>query len=169
MGAYTMITRFLLVLYFAQIVRAAGPSLEGVHSSEDLARFIFSMTTNRPVFADLLKGLESSNVVRIASYDSPIPVREIYGTIVEETFDVLPDESGKHHSVREICSFLHSDGLVYRYHITVYDDKEYVLMKDFLRARMAKKPKPNKGGAANRSQPVRSGTNRTSAAAGSGR
>ena len=143
LGAYTMITRFLLVLLFAQIVRAAGPSLERVHSSEDLARFIFSMTTNRPVFADLLKGLESSNVVRIASYDSPIPVREIYGTIVEERFDLIPYERGRHYSVRAICSFLDTDGLVCRYHITVYEDRDCRLMRDFLRAEMAKKKKPN--------------------------
>jgi hypothetical protein len=143
-----MIARFaFFLLLLSHIARAAEPSLEPVHSGEGLARFIFSMTTGRPVFADLLRGLESSNVVRIASYDSPIPVREIYGTIVEEKFYVLPYESGKHHSVREICSFLHSDGLVYRYHITVYEDREYRLMSDFLKARMARKTKPNKSGA----------------------
>jgi len=168
LGVKTMITRLLIVLLFCQIVRAGEPSLQRVRSGEELARFVFSVTTKTPVFAELLKGLESTNAVRIASDDSPIPIREIYGTIIDDRFHVIPYQSGKHHSVREICSFLHFDGLVYRYHITVYEDKEYVLMKDFLRAKMAKKTKPNKGGAANRSQPVGSERNRTSAAAGSG-
>jgi hypothetical protein len=108
---FVMIARFFcLTLLVSQVVRAEGiPDLQHVHSSENLARIVFSMATNDAVLSALLDGLDSTNSIQVAPYATAIPVREIYGTIIEERFrDALGDsfyEHGKKYGVREICSF----------------------------------------------------------------
>jgi hypothetical protein len=137
-----MIVRFFcLVLLLCHVARAGGVSaLERVHSSEDLARFVSSMATNDAVFGVLLEGLDSTNSITITPYTSAIPVCEIYGTIVEARFlDALGDgfyETGKRYGVREICAFQDDKGKVWRFHIEIFDERQYRLMKDLLREKM---------------------------------
>jgi hypothetical protein len=137
-----MLARFIcLTLLLSQIVRAEGtPDLKRVHSNEDLARFIFSMATNDAVVSALLDGLDSTNSIRVTPYETAIPVREIYGTIVGERFrDELGDnfyEHGKKYGVREICSFRDDKDGVWRYHITIFEARQYRLMKDLLKRKI---------------------------------
>jgi hypothetical protein len=141
------------------------PDLHQVHSSEDLARFIHHMSTNKVTTGDLLRGLSDLGTIQLASYKTGIPVREIYGTIIEERFgDKLRGlyEEGKRYSVREICSFRDSRDQSWRFHIGIYEEGQYQIMRDFL---AGKTPQ----GGANGRQPFGSQTNRTSAAAASRR
>jgi hypothetical protein len=137
-----MIARAIcLTLLLSQLVRAEGtPDLKRVRSSEDLARFIFSMTTNDAVLSVLLDGLNSTNSIKITSYTTAIPVREVYGTIVEERFG---DELGKgfyahekKYEVRAICSFRDDKDEVWRFHITVFEERQYRLMRDLLKRKI---------------------------------
>jgi hypothetical protein len=111
------------------------PDLGQVRSSEDLAKFIYAMTTNKVQARDLLCGLGYRGAVQVTPYKTGIPVREIYGTIVEERYGGrLPGfyEQGKRYPVREICSFQDGQGLVWRFHIGIYEEKQYRIMRDFL-------------------------------------
>ena len=134
-----MIARLIYVtLLLCSVASAEGvPDLKRVYSSEDLARFISSMVTNDGIFAVALDGLGSTNFVAVAPYKSAIPIREIYGTIVEARFlDTLGDgfyEAGKKYGVREICSFRDGKGKVRRFHIGIFDNRQYRLMKDLLK------------------------------------
>ena len=134
-----MIGRFAyvaLLLYCAARAECA-PDLKRVHSSEDLARFISSMVRNDAVLNVLLDGLGSTNSITVTPYTSAIPVREIYGTIVEVRFlDTFGDrfyESGKKYGIREICSFRDDNGDVQRFHLGTYDERQYRLMKEIVK------------------------------------
>jgi hypothetical protein len=137
-----MIARFIyLALLLCCVTRAEGaPDLKRVHSSEDLARFISSMATNDAAFSVLLDGLDSTNSITVTPYTSTIPIREIYGTVVETRFrDILGDgfyESGKRYGVREICAFQDDKGQVWRFHIGIFDERQYRLMKDLLKQKI---------------------------------
>ena len=139
-----MIVRFIyLTLLLCWAARADGaPDLKRVHSSEDLARFISSMVTSDAMPGVALASLDSTNSIAITPYASAIPIREIYGTIVEERFlDALGDgfyEPGKKYGVREICSFQDDKGEVQRFHIGIFDDRQYRLMKDLLKRKIRK-------------------------------
>jgi hypothetical protein len=139
-----MIVRFIyLTLLLCWATRADGaPDLKRVHSSEDLARFISSMVTNDAMPSVALAGLDSTNSIAVTPYTSTIPIREIYGTIVEARFlDTLGDgfyELGKKYSVREICSFQDDKGEVQRFHIGIFDERQYRLMKDLLKRKIQK-------------------------------
>jgi hypothetical protein len=108
-----MITHFICVaLLICCVARAEGvPGLERVHSSEDLARFISSMATNDAVFSVLLGGLEKTNSITVTPYASAIPIREI-------------------------CAFRDDKGEVWRFHIGIFDERQYRLMKDLLKRKM---------------------------------
>jgi hypothetical protein len=139
-----MIVRFIyLTLLCCWAARADGaPDLKRVHSSEDLARFISSMVTNDAMPSVALAGLGSTNSIAVTPYTSAIPIREIYGTIVEARFlDTLGDgfyEPGKKYGTREICSFQDDKGEVQRFHIGIFDERQYRLMKDLLKRKIQK-------------------------------
>jgi len=139
-----MIVRFIyLTLLLCWAARADGaPDLKRVHSSEDLARFISSMVTNDAMPSVALDGLDSTNLIAVTPYTSAIPIREIYGTIVEARFlETLGDgfyEHGKKYGVREICSFQDDHGEVQRFHIGIFDQRQYRLMKDLLKRKIQK-------------------------------
>jgi hypothetical protein len=126
---------FAVLLLGAPAKADKFPDLQQVRSSEDLARFIYTMTTNSVQARDLLCGLGYRGTVQVTPYKTGIPVKEIYGTIVEERFgDKLPAfyEQGKRYPVREICSFQDGQGRVWRFHIGIYEEKQYRIMRDFL-------------------------------------
>ena len=141
-GLGQLIGRFAcLVLLLCCAVRAeCAPDLKRVYSSEDLARFISSMVSNDSAFGVFLEELDSTNSVTVTPYTNAIPVREIYGTIIEVRFlDTLVDgfyESGKRHDIREICSFRNGNGDVERFHIGIYDERQYRLMKDIVKGKI---------------------------------
>jgi hypothetical protein len=125
------------------------PDLQQVRSSEDLARFIYAMTTNTVQARDLLCGLGHRGTVQVTPYKTGLPVREIYGTIVEERFgDKLPGfyDQGKRYPVREICSFRDGQGQLRRFHIGIYEEKQYRIMRDFLGRETPNKRGAGKGG-----------------------
>jgi hypothetical protein len=137
-----------VVLLLALTARAdVVQELGRIKTSDELARFIFSTSTNETALRSLLAGLDSTNSIQAGSYSSPIPVREICGTIISERFaDVLGSgfyEQGKKHGVREICAFQDSGGTVWRYHIGIYDDRQYRLMRDLLRKKLRIPPSTN--------------------------
>ncbi len=142
-----MIARLLcLTLLLCHAARAAdAPDMKGVHSSEDLARFISSMTTNDAVLGVLLDGLGRSDSIQFATSTNAIPVREVYGTIVEERFRNALGESfyehGRKYGVREICSFRDARGDVWRFHIVVYEERQYELMRNLLRRELTRREK----------------------------
>jgi hypothetical protein len=125
----------------------AGPmyamELTEVKSSDQLARYIYQMATQDVWASKLLAGIESLEMLKIPEYKSGIPVREIFGTIVEERFrddiDGQLFEKSKKYDVREICAFRDSDDIVWRFHITIFEDRQYKVMKDFLETLMKDK------------------------------
>jgi hypothetical protein len=128
------------------------PDLRKARTSEDLAKFIYQMTTNKVGVQNLLQGLSAGGTVQPSPYKTGIPVREIYATIIEERFgDKLQGlyEQGKRSPVREICSFRDSEGLIRRFHIGIYEEKQYQIMRDFLAGKT-----PNKPHAANPAMPL---------------
>lgn len=98
------------------------------------------MTTNDSALIVVLRGLDSTNSITITPYTIAIPVREIYGTIVEARFsDKLGSEfykSGKKYGVREICAYQDAKGEVWRFHIGIFDERQYRLMKGLLKQRI---------------------------------
>jgi len=139
---HVMIARFIcLALLICHSARAGGiPDLERVRSSEDLARYISSMTTNDSALNVVLRGLDSTNSITVTPYTVAIPIREIYGTIAEARFsDKLGSgfyESGKKYSVREICAYQDTKGEVCRFHIGIFDERQYRLMKSLIKHRI---------------------------------
>ncbi len=160
---------FILAVVLFWFPAGAGklPDVRQVRTSEDLARFIYRMTTKKVGARDLLQGLSDRGTVQPTPYKTGIPMREIYGTIIEERFgDKLPAlfEQGRRYSVREICAFRDRQDQIWRFHIGIYEEKQYQMMRDFLGGKS-----PNHQSGANGRQPVTSDTNRTSAAAASDR
>ena len=122
------------------LVVLAGPicalELKEIKSSDQLARFIYLMVKDEVPANKLLKGIESSETLKIPDYEIEIPVREVFGTIVSERFEDELDkqlfESNKKYDVREICAFRDAKDQVWRFHILVFDERQYTLMKQFL-------------------------------------
>jgi hypothetical protein len=110
--------------------------LNEIKSSDQLARFICQMEMEDVPVGKLLSGMESSETLKIHDYKVGIPIREIFGTIVSERFedelDVQLFEKDKKYNVREICAFRDSEGNIRRFHIAIFEDRQYRLMKEFL-------------------------------------
>ena len=135
---------FLALLLCHSVKAGVALDFKPVHTSEDLARYMLCLETNRTALSALLSGLDSTNSIQPAPYSSPIPVREICGTVIEERFGAALGrgfyEQGKKYEVREICAFRDRDGMVWRYHIGIYDDRQYRVMKNLLRKKMRMEP-----------------------------
>jgi hypothetical protein len=133
---------WLIPLLFATVNASSMTELKQCKSSDELARFMFRLVTEEVKTEDLLVGIRSSEKIRIPSYTIEIPIREIYGTIVLERFgNVLGRnllETGKTYKTREICCFLDDQGLPNRFHITIFDSKQYTIMEEFLLKELAK-------------------------------
>jgi hypothetical protein len=110
--------------------------LKEIKSSDHLARLIYQMIKDDVSANKLLKGIESSETLKIPSYEIEIPVREVFGTIVSERFyNKLNNrlfERNKKYDVREICAFVDAKDEAWRYQIIVFDERQYKLMKQFL-------------------------------------
>lgn len=111
--------------------------LKQVRDSEQLARFIYQRVTQPVGPEELLDGIQSTDKLKISSYTTDIPVREVYGTIVSERFEsgLGTDfyRPGKKYDVRGICAFRDAKDEVWRFHITVFDGDQYRLMEQFLK------------------------------------
>jgi len=137
-----------LSLLFSYTINAAGTKypdlvtsasfnseLEKIRTSEQLARFIYKKEMQDGNLSELLNGIHNSGRLRIPDYEVEIPIREIYGTIITEKFiDELDEDfwQYKYYAVREICAFVDSDDNVCRYHITVFEERQYKLMEKVL-------------------------------------
>jgi hypothetical protein len=110
--------------------------LNEIKSSDQLARFIYQMETEDVPVGKFISGIESSETLKIPDYKIEIPVREIFGTIVSERFEDALDgqlfEKSKKYDVREICAFRDSKDKIRRFQITIFEDRQYMLMKEFL-------------------------------------
>ena len=110
--------------------------LNEITSSDQLARFIYQMETEDVPVGKFISGIESSETLKIPDYKIEIPVREIFGTIVSERFEDALDgqlfEKSKKYYVREICAFRDSKDKIRRFQITIFEDRQYMLMKEFL-------------------------------------
>jgi len=109
--------------------------LEKIRTGEQLARFIYEKEMQDDNLSELLNGIRNSGRLRIPDYEVEIPIREIFGTIITEKFIAGADKDFwqcKDYNVREICAFVDSDGLVWRYHITVFEELQYKFMEQVL-------------------------------------
>lgn len=131
---------FVSLLLVALAVPICALELEEIKSSGQLARFIYQMVKDEVPASKLLKGIESTGTLRIPEYEVEIPVREVFGTIISERFGDKLDsqffEDQKEYDVREICAFRDSKDLVWRFHITIFEDRQYKIMKEFLQRLM---------------------------------
>ena len=109
--------------------------LKKIRTGEQLARFIYKKEMQDDNLSELLNGIRNSGRLRIPDC-AVIPIREIYGTIITEKFVDEVDEDfwqyKDYQAVRDILSFVDSDDLVYRYHITVFKVRQYKLMEQVL-------------------------------------
>ena len=109
--------------------------LKKIRTGEQLARFIYKKEMQDDNLSELLNGIRNSGRLRIPDC-AVIPIREIYGTIITEKFVDEVDEDfwqyKDYQAVRDILSFVDSDDLVYRYHITVFKVRQYKLMEKVL-------------------------------------
>jgi hypothetical protein len=129
-----LLSVFLLLSIF---VEPSGASeMKEIKSSDELARFIFHMAKEEVSANKLLNGIESSETLKIPGHEAEIPVREVFGTIVVERFgDKLTlglFENDKKYGVREICAFRDSKGQVWRFSITILEERQYIPMKQYL-------------------------------------
>jgi hypothetical protein len=124
----------LLVIAFAGQLHAL--ELKDINSSDKLAQFIYQVTKEDVSPNKLLEGIESKKILDIPNYKIGIPVREIFGTIIEERFyhelENLLFKKNEKYDVREICAFRDSDDVVWRYHIAILNEKQYKIIKNFL-------------------------------------
>lgn len=124
------------ILLFALAGQLHALELKDINSSDQLARFIYQMAKEDVSANKLLEGIESKEKLSIPNYKIGIPIREIFGTIILERFgdklDSLLFEKNKKYDVREICAFRDSDNSVWRVHITILEEKQYNIIKDFL-------------------------------------
>ena len=136
---------FLVFLLCFEVNASSMLELKQCKSSEELAMFIHRMATQEIRAEELLEGLHSSERIKIASSGIALPVKEIYGTIVEERFgDELGSnfhEHGNTYKVREICSFLDAEGQLWRFHIGIFNERQYEIMEQFLRNEINKTEK----------------------------
>lgn len=135
-GNMTKVLLFAL-LFLSVFVRPSGAlELKEIKSSDELARFIYHMASDNVPVNKLLKGLESSDTLRISDYEVAIPVREVFGTIVIERFGEklgrLVFESDKKYDVREICAFRDSKDQVWRFHIIILEERQCNIIRSFL-------------------------------------
>ena|SRR3990172_2601328 len=127
---------FILLLLYGLAGPVWGSGLNEIKSSDQLARFIYVVVKEEVQADRLLNGIRSPEILRIPGYEVEIPVREIFGTIVAERFaDKLNRQlfdNGKKYDVRAICAFRDSKDGIWRFHITVFEERQYKLMEQFL-------------------------------------
>lgn len=127
---------FILFLLYGLAEPVWGSELNEIKSSDHLARFIYEVVKEEVPAGRLLNGIRSPEIPRIPEYEVEIPVREISGTIISERFGDKLDsqlfEDQKKYDVRAICAFRDSKDEVWRFHITVFEERQYKLMEQFL-------------------------------------
>ncbi|HHT9115671.1 MAG: hypothetical protein HY607_10940 [Planctomycetes bacterium] len=124
---------FILLLFYGLAGPVWGAGLNEIKSSDQLARFIYEMVIKEEVPAGrLLNGIRSPVILRIPGYEVEIPVREIFGTIVEERFTDKLNRQLFDNDVRAICAFRNSKDEVWRFHIIIFKERQYKLMEQFL-------------------------------------
>jgi len=111
--------------------------LKQVQDNQQLARFMHRMVTEGINPEEFLNGIRSADKLNIASYKIEIPMREVYGTIVAERFQVELGkdfyERGKKYDVRATCSLTDEKNEKWRFNIIVFEQRQYNLMEQLLR------------------------------------
>jgi len=111
--------------------------LKQVQDNQQLARFMHRMVTEDINPEEFLNGIRSADKLNIASYKIEIPMREVYGTIVAERFQVELGkdfyERGKKYDVRATCSLTDEKNEKWRFNIIVFEQRQYNLMEQLLR------------------------------------
>ncbi len=114
--------------------------LKDINSSDSLARFIYNAAKDDYPVSNILKGIGTSETLRVPGLKIEIPVREVFASIALERFgDKLENkvfESDKQHHVREICSFRDSGGQVHRFSILILQNTQYETVEQFLRKQL---------------------------------
>ena len=120
----------LLLAVFAGSVCAL--EMKHIDSSNQLARFIYQMVTDEVPVNELLRGIESTGTLKLPECQVEIPIREVFGTIILERFgDKIDDqlfEDQKKYEVRAICAFRGRKDHVWRFHITIFEERQYKTM-----------------------------------------
>jgi hypothetical protein len=126
-----------LILLVSLAANASSLSeLQQVQDSDQLARFIHRRLTGTVSLKELIEGIQSSDTLRIPSYATGIPVREVYGTIIAERWEAELGADfyrSKRYDVRAICAFRDAKDNVWRFHITVFEAEQYRLMETLLK------------------------------------
>ena len=108
----------------------------------ELAEFMHRQMTGATPAGELLAGLNTSQILRLKEYHTGIPVKEVFGTIVETRYlKQLPDEFWKKsfsYEVREVCAYRDERGELFRYNICIYDETQYRCLRDLLAGRSRK-------------------------------
>jgi len=118
---------------------ASASSLDELARVKDgpaLARFMHQKITAPVPARELSAGLQSKLKLQLKGYSTPIPAREVFGTIVEMRYEAqLPKEFWNRsfgYGVRETCAFRDAQDQVVRYSILIFDEPQYRSMKDLL-------------------------------------
>ncbi len=133
---------FLAAWVGPKLFRASyGSELREIKSADQLATFIQKKATQDVQLEELLHNIQNTRKLKISDYEVEIPVREIYGTIIEERFGNELDKElfpyAKKYDVRAICAFEDSKGDIWRFHITIFEENQYELMVQFLEKRIS--------------------------------
>ena len=119
--------------------------LKQVQDNQQLARFMHRMVTEDINPEEFLNGIRSADKLNIASYKIEIPMREVYGTIVAERFQVELGkdfyERGKKYDVRATCSLTDEKNEKWRFNIIVFEQRQYNLMEQLLKKQIDKAKK----------------------------
>ncbi len=117
-----------------------GMELSEIKSGNQLAHFIYSMTKGDVPIEVMLKGLKYQKKLKIPDYETEIPVREVFATIVIERFGEQLEEklfkSNKTYATRAICAFRDSKDDVWRFTVSILEEKQYGLLIRFLENRL---------------------------------
>jgi hypothetical protein len=136
-----MIPTFLFLLlgpFTVNASTAADP--HQIRNGEQLARFIYAGVSGSLDAKDLLAGIRSNATLSLPSYRQPIPIKEIYGTIVSERFDRDLGreffEKNKRYDVRAVCAFRNEKNELVQFRIIVFDARQYRLIERFLQGKL---------------------------------
>jgi hypothetical protein len=114
----------------------SAAELKEIKTSEQLARFIYDMSVGQNLPRELIRGIKSKESIRISGEETAIPVREIFGAIIDEKYgDQLASrlyKKNNRYDTRAICSFADYKGEVWRFRIMVFNKKQYGIMRQYL-------------------------------------
>ena len=128
---------WIILLISATADASSLAELKQVQDNPQLAKFIHRMVTENINLEELLDGLRSTEKLNVALSKTEVPVREVYGTIVAERFQVELGkdfyEQGRKYDVRGTCMFIDRQNRTWRFNIMIFEERQYNLMEQVVR------------------------------------